>query len=188
MLNNTKVYLMRHGLDDASFIGGWSSGFLIDEGIKQVESATKFIFDNITDIEKIYHSGLNRAIQTSEIINRKLNLPIFYLTDLKELNKGKLNGLNVELAKKEYPQFFSKLLINQKYPDGESLQDLYNRVKVFLEKIENYDRCLLITHRGFINMLYFILNNVELNYDKDKFNVTHGSIHLLELKKIKRIY
>jgi len=188
MNNNIVIYLMRHGLDDESFVGGWSEGSLIETGIKQVEKATDFIMQNIDDIDTIYHSGLKRSIESARIINEALSLPVYPLDDIKELNKGKLNGMDVIKAKKIYPDYFPNPSVDQKYPDGESLRDLYNRINIFLGNIDNYDKALLVTHRGFINMLYFILNNIEINYDKSQFNVAHGSIHKLELEKISRIY
>ncbi len=56
---------------------------------------------------------------------------MFTLDSLKELNKGKLNEMKVHLARNMYPDFFLNPFINQRYPDGESLIDLYNRVKHF---------------------------------------------------------
>lgn len=188
MQNNPIVYLIRHGLDDETFIGGWSMGGLIEEGIKQVENATDFIFKSIDDINFVYHSGLKRTIETAEIINKRLNFQIAPLDSLKELNKGKLNGMELNIAKNIYPDFFPTPLIEQRYPNGESLQDLYIRVKLFLNNIDKYDKSLLVTHRGFINMIYFILNGIKINYDKRQFDVTHASIHKLESGKIKRIY
>lgn len=37
------IYLLRHGLDDENYIGGWSDISLTEEGIKQVQYATKFL-------------------------------------------------------------------------------------------------------------------------------------------------
>lgn len=188
MKNETTIYLMRHGLDDESFIGGWSEGGLIEEGINQVDLSKEYIIKNIKEIKTIYHSGLKRTIETAEIINDTLKLPMFTLEVIKELNKGILNGMDLNVAKNMYPNFFPNPLINQRYPSGESLKDLYNRVKAFLKNIDKYDKSLLITHRGTINMLYFILNDIEINYDKKRFDVTHGSIHKLKFSKIKRIF
>ena len=188
MKNEITIYLMRHGLDNEIFIGGWSEGGLIEKGINQTELAKEYIIKNIKEIKTIYHSGLKRTIETAEIINDTLKLPMFFLKEIKELNKGKLNGMNANLAKTMYPEYFPNPLVNQKYPEGESLKDLYNRVKVFLKNIDKYDKSLLITHRGFINMLYFILNDIEINYDKNQFDVVHGSIHELKFCKIKRIF
>jgi len=188
MLDSTIIYLMRHGLDDETFVGGWSNGGLIKEGKEQVECATKFISQNINDISTIYHSGLNRAIETADIVNEVVDLPIISLDDLKELNKGRLNGMEVNVAKNMYPNFFPNPSIYEKYPDGESLQDLHDRVKSFLKNSDEYDKSLLVTHRGVINMIYFILNDIEINYDKKQFDVGHGSIHKIELGKINKIF
>ena len=51
------------------------------------------------------------------------------------------------------------------------------------------DDTLLITHRGVINMIYFITLNKELDMNKKQFNVDTASIHELDknLKKIRRI-
>ncbi len=37
-------------------------------------------------------------------------------------------------------------------------------------------------------MIYFVLNDIEINYDKKQFNVVHSSVHKLELGKINRIF
>ena len=39
------IYLIRHGLDDENYIGGWSDVDLIDKGVKQVQDSIKFIVD-----------------------------------------------------------------------------------------------------------------------------------------------
>jgi broad specificity phosphatase PhoE len=77
-----------------------------------------------------------------------------------------------------------------KYPEGESLLELYQRIKSSLEQILSLDNSLIVTHRGVINMFYYILNEVPLDMNKSQFGVTHASIHELEPKKrkIKRIY
>ena len=65
----------------------------------------------------------------------------------------------------------------------------YKRVVKWLDKVKDYDNSLIVTHRGFINMIYFYLNNIELSMDKEQFDVTHASIHMLDInkKKIRRI-
>ena len=51
------------------------------------------------------------------------------------------------------------------------------------------DNTLLITHRGVINMLYFILNDISLNMDKKQFGVLPASVHELNKnnKSIKKV-
>ena len=58
------IYLMRHGLDDENFIGGWSDVDLIEEGIRQVESVGEKLKSSNIDIEKIITSDVKRAVTT----------------------------------------------------------------------------------------------------------------------------
>lgn len=184
------IYLLRHGLDDENFIGGHSNLPLIEEGIKQVELATNFIIKNNLKINKIFTSDITRAVQTAEIINKDLKLPIIKKEYLRELDKGDLTGKSREYVQEHYKEYIGLKDINKKYPNGESMIEFYQRIKNNLETILKEDNSLIITHRGVINMIYFILNEEEPTLDKKKFNVIHASIHEYnpELKLIKRIY
>lgn len=183
------VYLLRHGLDDETFIGGWSDGKLLKEGITQSHIIGKYINDNINSITRIYSSDISRAIQTASIVNQYLNLPLIVTSDLRELDKGMLTGMNAREAKEKYKELFLNQTIDTRYPNGESMRDLYNRVEEYLKNIHEFDNSLIITHRGVINMIYFILNNIELDMNKERFGVTHASIHQLDISKklIKKI-
>ena len=68
--------------------------------------------------------------------------------------------------------------------------DLYKRMQTYLKKIKDLDNVMLVTHRGVINMFYYLLNDIELNMDKGMFNVVHGSVHEMDINKklIRRIY
>ncbi len=184
------IYLMRHGLDDETLIGGHSNAPLIEEGIKEVEVSSKFIQNQKLHINKIYTSDITRALQTATIINRHLNLEIIQKEYLRELDKGALTGLPKEYAKKYYKEYLEINSLNQKYPNGESMLDFYKRIKSSLDMILKEDNTLIVTYRGVINMVYFILNNEELSLDKEKFNVSPASIHEYNpnLKLIKRVY
>lgn len=184
------IYLLRHGLDDERYIGGWSEGDLIGGGYEQVIKTAKFIQEHQLPIKQIYTSDVKRAITTAKIVSSHLNLPIIYDSGLRELNKGDLNGMLVKKAVKEYPKYFENVTIDTRYPNGESMKELYERIKIYMARLEKLDNSLIVTHRGVINMLYFILNDIPLNMDKTQFNVTHSSVHKLILKdkKIERIY
>ena len=183
------IYLVRHGLDDENFIGGYSDVGLIEEGKKQINNAGIWLKENIKDINKIYTSDVKRAIESSNIINKYLNLDIFVTKELRELDKGLLNGMDKILAKKNYLEYVNVNDINIRYPNGESMIDLYNRIKILLNNIDKYDNSLLVTHRGVINMIYVLLSNHELTMDKERYNVEHASIHELDIDKklIRRI-
>ena len=50
------LYLLRHGLDDETYLGGWSDVDLIEEGIKQVEVSTLKMKELNLKIDKIIAS------------------------------------------------------------------------------------------------------------------------------------
>ena len=179
------IYLLRHGLDDEGYIGGWSDVDLTEEGKNQVELTSKFITENNLEINQIYSSDIKRAVTSSEIIGQKLNIKPIYSKELRELDKGALTGLRVDDAKKIYPQYFGNLDIYTKYPNGECMIDLYNRVKNMLFKLLQNDKTLIVTHRGVINMIYFLINDIPLDMNKTQFDVTYASLH--ELDPVKKL-
>lgn len=183
------IYLLRHGLDDERYVGGYSDVSLTSEGISQIKRARDFIIKSNLPIEKIYSSDVKRAKETTEIIREKVEKMLIYDTGLRELDKGDLTGLEKDYAYNLYPEYKDVFDINIRYPNGESMQDLYNRVIEYIENFQD-DNCLLVTHRGFINMIYYNFTNTPLEMDKEKFDVTHGSIHELDIKnkKIKKIF
>ncbi len=182
------IYLLRHGLDDETYIGGWSDNDLTDKGKEQIICIAKFIKENIT-INSMYSSDIKRAVTTTSIIANELNIKPIYTSELRELDKGYLTGLKREIAVEKYPNYINVKDINIKYPNGESMYDLYLRISTLLEKIIKLDNSLLITHRGVINMIYFIINNRRPTMDKKLFNVEHASLHELNnsTKKIRRL-
>ncbi len=182
------IYLLRHGLDDESRIGGYSNVHLSESGMKQVKDARKFICDNL-QFNKIVSSDITRAKETTQIINEVFNKPVIYTKLLREQDKGIYNGVRKSCIG-DNDEFLNNVSIYDKYPEGESLLDLYFRVESLLLIIDKWDGDLLVTHRGVINMIYYLLNNKKPDMYKDSFGVQHASIHKLNLRlnKIERIY
>lgn len=183
------IYLMRHGQDDERFIGGWSDVELIEDGKVQVYDSASWLKENL-NIKKVICSDVKRAIQTSQIVKDVINVNYQPTKDLREQSKGLLNGTKLTVAKEMYPEYFNNVNVDTIYPNGESLRDLYNRVKDKLDFYMQMDAdTLLITHRGVINMLYYILNDLDLDMNKKRFNVDYASIHELDtdIQKIRRI-
>ena len=183
------IYLVRHGLDDERFIGGYSDVCLTDIGIKQINDVGKWLLQYDFDIRKIYSSDIKRALQSAEIIREYLNLDIFIDIGLREQNKGFLNGMRKDDAATLYPEYIKLDDVNMCYPDGESLSDLYIRVNELLKNISIYDNSLIVTHRGVINILYYLTLGDDLDMNKERYNVCHASVHEFDVCKsrIRRI-
>ena len=183
------IYLMRHGQDDESYIGGWSDVSLIQKGVHEVNLTGEWIKDNL-NISSIQCSDVKRALETANIISDILGLPYELNNNLREQNKGDLNGvLRTNLSSSDLVYTSSKS-VDMVYPNGESLRDLYNRMKMYLNQIMLMDdNTLLITHRGVINMIYYILYDKELDMNKKQFGVVTASVHELDkdLKLIKNV-
>lgn len=184
------IYLVRHGLDDEKYIGGWSNVDLTEEGIRQVKESTNFIVSNNLKVERIVSSDIKRAVTTTGIINEKLQLDITYDKGLRELDKGDYTGIKKSDLSIEELARIKNFGIDDRYPNGESMIEFYERMKIFYEKIMEYDNALLVTHRGVINMFYYLLNDIKLSMDKKRFGAEHASIHELDIEKkmIRRIY
>lgn len=181
------IYFLRHGLDDERYIGGWSDVDLIPQGIKQIENTLEKIKEQNIVVKRIISSDVKRAITTANMVSTSLGVADVSVSKMfREQNKGVLNGYDKEAAKKEYPDYFDKVNIDTIYPEGESLRNLYERIRNELPNILSLeDDTLIVTHRGVINMLYYILNNIELDMDKEKFGVSHASLHELDNRKLK---
>lgn len=181
------IYFMRHGLDDEDYIGGWSNVSLVSEGEKQVQEACSYL--SKLEVNKIVSSDVLRAKQTATIVSEYLSIDTYYDMRFRELDKGLLTGLLISEADKLFPKR-KQLSIYDKYPNGEAMVDLYKRIKLLLNEMKSWDNTLVITHRGVINMIYYILNEIDLDMDKKRFNVTHASIHEVDVNKklIRRIY
>ena len=179
------IYLVRHGLDDESYIGGYSDVDLIDFGKNQIHEVGIWLKRQELDVNRIYTSDIKRAITTGGIINSYLGLPIFETEDLRELDKGMLTGMKKDVAMIEYPDYVNVNDVSIRYPNGESMLDLYMRIRNLLNNINIYDKSLLVTHRGVINMLYCLIRNDVLDMNKERYNVSYGSVHELNLNKMK---
>ncbi len=169
------IYFLRHGLDDETYVGGWSDVDLTKEGIEQVKEICTVI--GKLPISKIISSDIKRAKTTASIVSEALNIPVEYSSKFRELDKGLLTGLKVDEAFKRYPEYRINVKIDTKYPEGESMIDLYERVRLLLGEIEGWDEVLIVTHRGVINMVYFLTENRLPDMDKKQFDVTHASLH-----------
>lgn len=163
------IYLVRHGQDDNSIRGGWSKHSLTDIGIKQSETLADELFKNNTKhkITKIYSSDLKRASQTANIIADKLNLNVDFIPQFREVNNGDLAGLKNKIADEKYPNLYWRSLDwEQRYPNGESPKEFYERIKSAWESFVNSfsddnGNIILVTHGGVINIIKAIVNNEE---------------------------
>ena len=181
-------YLIRHGRDDDSVRGGWSSSPLTDEGILETEALAQRIFNSRDmNIARIFSSDLPRAKQTAEIISSKIDLDIEFLPQFRETNNGALAGMKNVLAAQKYPNlYWNTLEWNECYPDGESPHQFFDRIssawKDFKQSLKGLDgNVILVTHGGVINVIWHIENDIKYSNKSKPFSIGPSEFITIEI-------
>jgi len=152
----TKIIYFVHGTttDNADKLcSGWKEAMLNDLGREQAENLGKVIRDKGIEFDYMFTSDLKRAIESSNIAFPEYNK----ITDnrLRECNYGDLDGQHKSLV--IYGDH-----ITEPFPNGESLIDVENRLREFIEEIkENYTgkTIAIVAHRAPQLALDVVTNN-----------------------------
>lgn len=186
-----KFIFIRHGKDDERYRGGWSNLDITDEGKEQAHKLAKYLEKEKLNlnIKKFVTSDLKRCVSTTNIINEYLNLPVELDSNLKEMNNGDLAGMLNDEALTKYPNlFFNTLEMNEKYPNGESPIEFYNRIKDWFYKTidlykEDNGNIVFVTHSGVINIIYYIIKGRKWSNKEKPFKISNCSLHILDISK-----
>jgi probable phosphoglycerate mutase len=126
-----KILLCRHGETNWNVEGrikGQIDGLetvFTDNGMNQINSVAQFISEH--NAEAIFTSDLFRTVETSKLINEKLELPLYFCDKFRGLNMGIYQGgLMSDFLKDEK---VSRCFIDYDIPipGGESINQLLNR-------------------------------------------------------------
>lgn len=190
-----RIFLVRHGKDDGNYRGGWSSMPLTEEGINQVKKLAEFLNTqkDYYNIEKIISSDLERARQTTNIINEKLNVNVEFTERLREMNNGKIAGMLNKDVEKIYPGlYYNTLRMDERYPGGESPIEFHDRIiedfKDIVKENKNHNNIMIVTHSGVINIIYRYINNMEWSNKIKSIKVSNASIYSLILENNNRYF
>ena len=100
------IFLIRHGEDDNTRLGGWSDASLSSNGIEQVKRVSVQIAQGNYNIKHIFSSDLPRAKETADIISKQMGIGVSFLKEFREINNGDLAGISKERFQVEYPGFY----------------------------------------------------------------------------------
>lgn len=197
-----KIFLVRHGQSYGNLIGKKTgiikgrrdNSSLTPKGKNQIELIAQRFFRNKIKIDEIFASPLKRTIQTSDIFKKYYpQVKINNDPRLLDLDFGHLEGIKWQEAKEKYSQWFNQFINNRlktSFPGGESIEDLQNRIKNFIQdKLKEEKNYLIITHEGVIRgfLAYFSKNNLFFwNREKIK-SIDNGTVSSLYLKKNKKL-
>jgi broad specificity phosphatase PhoE len=148
------IYLIRHGEKEDDSKNHQTLG-LTQKGLIQADLLGQRL--SRYGIEKIYSSDLIRAIQTSNAINKYLNVEIIIRNELREIDMGKCQDGwdNMQERYPEFMQAFSKHEIDIPYPNGECGKDVWERSIKIINKIisDKYENNAVVAHGGTIRAL-----------------------------------
>lgn len=134
----------------------WRNGsFLTEKWISQAEVLGKFLKEN-KKIDIILSSPVERAKQTAIILQKFVNCKINYFDELKEIDWWDKTGFLVS----EIPEEISKNFLENPYEfahtNGESMKDLFTRIKIFCENnFKNYENknIAIVSHDNVIKAI-----------------------------------
>jgi len=168
-----KLFLLRHLKSQWNLenrFTGWTDIPLCKEGIESAKEVAEKIAS--LDIDKVYTSPLIRNKETVSLILRNLgkeNLPIVVDKALDERNYGKFQGLDKDEVKKQYGDQQVRLWRrswDQAPPEGESLEDVFERVIPFFQKhiekdLKKGKNILIVSSHNALRALIKYLENIS---------------------------
>lgn len=185
------IYLMRHGADDETRLGGWSDASLSSLGIAQAEKAAEMIAESNYDISYIVASDLPRAKQTADIVGKCLDIQIELHPLFREVNNGPLAGLSKKEAMIKYPGLYWRSLgWEECYPNGESPRQFFKRIKAAWEQLKQTaekqrGNTLLVTHGGVIDVILCLENGAPYTNRNTTFRLDNAKIAAVPIQENK---
>jgi len=145
---------------------GWTDSGLTEKGHLQAERVAQRLKD--VDIDVLYSSSLQRAVQTAGYIAKTRGLPVKTSENLKEINGGDWEDVAWSELAQRWPDEY-EAWENQphrvKMPNGESMEEfrarLLDEVMGIIEKHEGKNICI-VTHGTAIRALVCHFRNCTL--------------------------
>jgi probable phosphoglycerate mutase len=166
-----KIFVIRHAESQWNVIGkyqGILNPDLTELGIKQAKALAKALKNK--GIKIIFTSPLKRTKKTAEILAEELGVPLYEDERIIEIDHGVWSGLKIEEVQQKFPEMYETWLKtpwNVKFPQGESLEEVYKRVKDFLNFLKEEhgnENIAIVSHTVPIRTLYCAFLELPLNY------------------------
>ena len=139
----------------------------VQEHTQNIRDKKQANSDNKAAPIQIWTSQLLRTIQTGMPAEVAFNLPCLRFRHLNEIHAGVCEDLTYKEVREKYPlidEFRNKNKYAFRYPEGESYQDLVNRLEPIIMNLENADQVVVvIAHQAILRVLlsYFGAKSAE---------------------------
>ncbi|WP_448587372.1 phosphoserine phosphatase PspA [Thermocrinis sp.] len=188
-----RLFLVRHAESEWNPIGRYQ-GLLDPELSERGKVQAKLLGEAFKKekIDIIFSSPLKRTYQTALEIAKSHNLDVIEERRIIEIDHGVWSGMLVEEVKKKYPEDFNRWLEEPhevKFEGGESLREVYDRVKEFLDflrKKHQNQTVVAVSHTVPMRAMLCALLNIDLS----KFwsfgcdNASYTLVHLEEKRNV----
>jgi uncharacterized phosphatase len=175
----TTICIIRHGETDWNASGrlqGCEDIELNDSGRGQALQLAGYFQTEPWDV--VVSSPLKRALETAEIIARRLNIPTVHVVDeLKERHYGSGSGLLPEERRRRFPYGI---------PDQEEFEHLRQRAMIGLTRIATEfigRRIIVVSHGGLTNSILYTLS--DGGFGSFKTRLKNGCINKIKVENNK---
>lgn len=194
----TRFGLLRHGKttwNEEKRIQGSGNSALTEKGVADSRKWARFL----TTVPIVWHrllvSPLQRTIDTAEIINERLGLPLHLADGFREMDWGEWEGLTLEeIRTVSHHDFIERIRCGWDFrpPGGESRREVLQRVTLSLqEQVTRWpeENLLVITHLGVIKALLYHIEQREFLPEepkilwKNRFHIISSSDGRLTLEQ-----
>ncbi len=181
-----RLLLVRHGETErksSERLWGQTDVKLNELGLMQAQRLRHRIAKE--EVSTVYASSLLRALVTAQTIAAQHQLTVIPCPELGEINFGEVEGLTYEEVRQLHPDFAQlrlKLGTSFKYPGGESLDDLNQRVGTFVSRLTHHkdnETLLVVAHAGVLRVLICQLMGVGLEFMR-RLRIDLASLSIIE--------
>jgi len=181
-----KLLLVRHGeteYNSSERYWGSTDVSLGTVGLVQAQKLRERLSGE--KIDAIYSSPLKRAMVTAQTIAESHNLKVVSCPEIREIDFGKIEGLNFKELNQLYPEVH-RLWIEKSpqmaYPGGESVIQLEARVASFTKRLKPHgpdDTILVVAHSGVLRTLICQLLEMDTRH-RWSFRLDLASLNIVE--------
>jgi alpha-ribazole phosphatase len=170
-----RLLLVRHGETDRNSsqrYWGRTDVALGLVGLRQAEQLRDRLA--VEKIDFVYSSTLRRAMSTAQILASFHNIPVVSCPELREIDFGKIEGLNFSEVQIQFPEL-AQMWIDRHpglvYPEGEGLVQLEKRIAEFRIRLLNHTEhqtVLIVAHSGVLRSLICQILGLDM---KSRWNI-----------------
>lgn len=187
-----RLIFIRHGETDWNVqkkIQGCTDIPLNEMGIIQAESLARQLEKEDLNVNKIYTSKLVRARKTAEIIGEILHVPYEAYEGLEEMNLGLWEGKTWADVPQLYPEEYEKWHDNRRYtktPEGESYQEVLERVLVAIREIMEHETgdIVIVTHSAIIMTIRSYIYDTPFHEMAKRYKLRNAGFAIMNEKEV----